>query len=244
MRVARKEQVQVGTKAPPRTHVCTYEKIPAENGRTHFLQEVACIQLHQDIERVIEESHDVLDLSQQIRQRANDVDMENTHLAAARRHDDNAHTYIRKRPVYYVPIIDELVDVTLPHDVNNPDSRKMKNVWFGPFRVVSVAPHGKTCVVEQLVVPSLKSAKQAPRRVAVESVKPCTSYRMNQRPRGEHYKPPWVKVQNLPSTSAGDHDEEFVDILALDEEEKPVQQKQMTLRKTKPTSTNVSTDPN
>ena len=43
--VARKEQVQVGTKAPARTHVCTYEKIPAENGRTHFLQEVACIQL-------------------------------------------------------------------------------------------------------------------------------------------------------------------------------------------------------
>ena len=76
--MARKEQVQVGTKAPPRTHVCTYEKIPAEDGRTHFLQEVACIQLHQDIERVIEESHDALDLSQQIRQRANDVDMENT----------------------------------------------------------------------------------------------------------------------------------------------------------------------
>ena len=120
----------------------------------------------------------------------------------------------------------------------------MKNVWFGPFRVVSVAPHGKTCVVEQLVVPSLTSAEQAPRRVAVESVQPCTSYRMNQRPRGEHYKPPWVKVQNLPSTSTENHDEEFVDILALDEEEKPVQQKQMTLRKTKPTSTKVSADPN
>ena len=72
-------------------------------------------------------------------------------------------------------------------------------------------------VVEQLVVPSLKSAKQTPRRVAVESVKPCTSYLMNQRPSGKDYKPPWVKVQDLRSTSTEDQDEEVVDILALDE---------------------------
>ena len=158
-------------------------------------------------------------------------------MAATRRHYDNAHTYARKRHVYYVPITDELVDVTLPHDVNNPDNQKMKNVWFGPFRVVSVAPHGRTCVVEQLVVPSLKLAKQAPRRVAVESVKPCTSYCMNQRPCGKNYKPPWVKVQDLPSTSAEDHDKEFVDILAIDKEEKPVPQMQMTLQKASPTRT-------
>ncbi len=139
---------------------------------------------------MIEESHDALDLSQQIRERANDADMESTYMAAARRHDDNAHTYARKRPVYYVPITDELVDVALPHDLINPDKRKMKNVWFGPFRVVSIALHGKTCVVEQLVVPSLKSAKKTPRRVALDSIKPCTSYRMNQRPRGEDYQPP------------------------------------------------------
>ena len=244
--VARKEQVQVGSssKAPPKTHVCTYEKIPAENGRTHFLQEVACIQLLPEIERVIEESHDALDLSQQIRQRANDVDMENTHRAAARRHDDNAHTYNQKRPVYYVPIPDELVDVTLPHDVNNPDNRKMKDIWFGPYRVVSVAPHGKTCVVEQLVVPSLNPARKTPRRIAVDSVKPCTSYRMNQRPRGEDYKPPWVEVQNRPGRSIENQDEEFVDILGLDDEEKSGPKMRMTLRKTHPTSTKVSTDPN
>ena len=108
--------------------------------------------------------------------------------------------------------------------------------------MVSVAPHGKTCVVQQLVLPSLNAARKTPRRIAVDSVKPCTSYRMNQRPRGEDYKPPWVEVQDRPGRSVENQDEEFVDILGLEDEEKS--DIRMTLRKTHPTSTKVSTDHN
>ena len=217
--VARKEQVQVSKKFPAKTHLCTYQKIPAENGKTHYLQEVACIQMYDDIEQLVEQGHDTFDISQQIRERANVDELFNTHLAAARRHDDNARAYLDKRPVYYVPIVDELVDITRPTDVNSPDNRKLKNTWFGPYRVVSVAPHGKTCIVEQLNMPSLTPAKRVPKRVAVEDVKPCTSYRMIQRPRGEDFKPPWIEDNEKMKTEEEENDE--VDV--LDSEEEPEQ---------------------
>ena len=60
-----------------------------------------------------------------------------TNKGASRRHDQNDATYAKKRPIFYVSIVDELVDLTPLNDPNSMDNRKMKDLWFGPYQVVS-----------------------------------------------------------------------------------------------------------
>ena len=236
--MTRKEQVaKDSSKTPSRTHVCTYQKVASEDGKTHYLQEVACIQMHTDLEKLIDDRHQAMDLDLEIREQASDELWGSTHTASARRHDDNASTYAEKRPVYYVPIVDELVDISRPTDPNSMDNRKLKMSWFGPYRVISVAPHGKTCTVEQLTLPDLKKANQPPRRIACEDVKPCTTYRMTLRPRGEKYRPIWL---------SGSEEDEEIEVLEVDGNSELTQMKLRKAakeeKKSKPTDDKASTD--
>ena len=117
------------------------------------------------------------------------------------------------------------------------DNRKLKMSWFGPYRVISVAPHGKTCTVEQLTLPDLKKANQPPRRIACEDVKPCTTYRMTLRPRGEKYRPIWL---------SGSEEDEEIEVLEVDGNSELTQMKLRKAakeeKKSKPTDDKASTD--
>ena len=97
----------------------------------------------------------------------------------------------------WYPIIGEMVDWREPTDPDNPDTRKMRNFYQGPYMVVNRDIPGKTVTINKANECTLVlEGKQ--RTVYVGQVRPTLAFEYATRPRGEDFDPDqWMFLAEL-----------------------------------------------
>ena len=183
--------------------VFTYDKITSDDGNmTHLI----VASLERIVQPVVVEPV-VVELSgascfqvnaptNAMRQQA----QERRNQSAAKRHQENAHQLFKRCPQWYSPVEGELVDWQAAVDPESTTNRKMRQTWIGPYRVILKPDHHFTCHIVRLDADTLNVINGKPRKVAVDDLRPSTTFRKKRRPHGESWVPEWIKAEhNYPS---------------------------------------------
>ena len=97
----------------------------------------------------------------------------------------------------WYPIIGEMVDWREPTDPDNPDTRKMRNFYQGPYVVVNRDIPGKTVTIHK-VNECTMAMEGKQRTVYVGQVRPTLAFEYLTRPRGEDLDPDqWMFFMEL-----------------------------------------------
>jgi len=122
------------------------------------------------------------------------VEVEEAAEAAQQKKDElreRTHRYhagrIRGRP--FVPVKNELVDWLSPFDPDSADSKKLRNLWRGPFLVVDVPPHQFFAHIRNIDLDTGQFVGPI-RRASTSQLRPTLWLAFLQRPK-HGFKPPW-----------------------------------------------------
>ena len=202
------------TNGEPQT--CTYNKITSKNGNMTHLT-VASLETSQ--QPIIVESTDT------VRKQA----QERRYQSAAKRHQENAGQLNKKYPNWYSPVEGELVDWQAAVDPDSTNNRKMRQTWIGPYRVTLKPDHDFTCHIMRIHPITLNCVNEPIRKVAVEKLRPSTTFRKNRRPHGEDFLPEWKVDKEHNYTSHN----EYVDEQDTDDDKEQGHLPRMRKRETK-----------
>ena len=114
-------------------------------------------------------------------------------IASEKRHERNKKYFdSKKQPRRYKPIVDELLDWHSPLDPESTNSRKLANLWRGPFAVVQTYPHNYTALIQEFDLATMKLVPRTQRRVYLGDTRPTVMLAFQHRPKGE-WQAPWMK---------------------------------------------------
>ena len=120
-------------------------------------------------------------------------------VANQRRHEQNREYFNKKyQPVYYSPVVGELVDWKAPVDEKMEGSRKTAVLWRGPYRVVDIHQQNPNSVIIRRLDPRTlndkvdKFRRKIERRVYAGDLRPSTCVLRREDPHKPEL-PPWVR---------------------------------------------------
>ena len=154
---------------------------------------------------------------------------ERRYQSAAKRHQENADQLNKKYPNWYSPVEGELVDWQAAVDPDSTNNRKMRQTWIGPYRVTLKPDHDFTCHIMRIHPITLNCVNEPIRKVAVEKLRPSTTFRKNRRPHGEDFLPEWKVDKEHNYTSHN----EYVDEQDTDDDKEQGHLPRMRKRETK-----------
>ena len=103
--------------------------------------------------------------------------------ASEKRHLENKKR-LDARSFRYYPILMEVVDWKSPLDPESTHSRKLANLWRGPYVVVDYKSYPFTAIIEQLDMEDMALVKKTRRQVYVGDLRPTLQFAFRNRPRG------------------------------------------------------------
>ena len=156
----------------------TYRKVPSQDGTMTHLTVASLQRVNEPI---------VITSTDERRQQA----QERRNRGAIKRHIENAQQLYKKCPQWYSPVEGELVDWQAAVDPDCTTNRKMRQTWLGPYRVVLKPDHHFTCHIMRIDPDTLNLVNNKVGKVAVENLRPSTTFCRKQRPYGEDYAPEW-----------------------------------------------------
>ena len=114
---------------------------------------------------------------------------------SAKRHVMNKARFdSRIQPKKFRPCLWEMVDWKSFMDPESTHSRKLANVWRGPFVVTKVRQHPYSVIIEQLDLETMKLDHTTRRDVYTGDLRPTLNLAFKNRPHG-NWQPPWLQHQ-------------------------------------------------